>query len=74
LNKRATTPSSVYLECASNFYDQARIDKELKAYINETIINIDVLQPDYTMTLSVRKKECIVVYSIIQKMLEESEK
>ncbi|MFO4658125.1 hypothetical protein V5H00_02565 [Vibrio cholerae] len=74
LNKNKKTPSSVYLEHAISLYDQIKIDKDLKFYITETIVNIDALCPDYTMTLNLGKKECIVVYSIIQKLLEEGDK
>ncbi|WP_104024196.1 DUF4297 domain-containing protein [Vibrio hyugaensis] len=74
LNKSRKTPSSVYLEHAISRYNQIEIDKDLKLYITETIINIDANCPDYTMALKSGKKECIVVYSIIQKLLEGGEK
>jgi len=74
LSKNKKNPSSVYLEHAISLYDQIKINKDLKLYITETIMNIDALCPDYTMALKSGKKECIVVYSIIQKLLEEGEK
>ncbi|WP_047685560.1 MULTISPECIES: DUF4297 domain-containing protein [Xenorhabdus] len=74
LNKNTKNPASVYLEYAINFYDQDKIDTDLKQYLDITMINIDVLCSDYTMALTPGKKECIVVYSIIQKLLEEGEK
>ena len=74
LNNKKKTSSSVYLEQAISLYDQTKINEDLKLYITETIISIDALCPDYTMALKLGKKECIVVYSIIQKLLEEGEK
>ena len=71
LNKLTIVPSRVYLESASKLYDQAKVEKDLESYINETIAHIDARCSDYAMALNSRKKECIVVYSVIQKTLEE---
>jgi hypothetical protein len=74
INKNTKTPSSVYLEYAISLYDQVRIDSDLKLYLFEAIMNIDLLCPDYALALKSGKKECIVVYSIIQQLLMEGEK
>lgn len=73
LNRNSKNPSSVYLEYALSLYDEARIHANLESYIAETTHNIDSLCTDYALTLNSGKKECIVVYSIIQKLFEGDE-
>ena len=74
LNQSTKNPSNVYLEHAISLHDISGINLDLKLYVTEVMIKIDALCPDYTMALTSRKKECIVVYSIVQKLLEEGEK
>lgn len=73
LNKNTKNPSTVYLEYADSLYDEASIHSGLKLYMIETMHKIDSLCPDYTLALKSGKKECIVVYSIIQKLIEGGE-
>lgn len=73
LNRNTKNPSIVYLEYAVSLYDEAKIHSDLKLYVIETMQKIDALCPDYTLALKLGKKECIVVYSIIQKLLEGGE-
>ncbi|TDB47270.1 DUF4297 domain-containing protein [Photorhabdus luminescens] len=70
LNQNTKNPSTVYLEYAISLYNEARVYSDLKMYVTEIIHKIDTLCPDYTLALKSGKKECIVVYSIIQKLLE----
>ncbi|MFB2656318.1 DUF4297 domain-containing protein [Shewanella xiamenensis] len=73
LNKNTQNPSTVYLEYAISLYDEVRVHSDFKLYITETMQKIDVLCPDYALTLKSGKKECIVVYSVIQKLFERGE-
>lgn len=73
LNRNTKNPSTVYLDYATSLYDEALVHTDLKLYIAETMHNIDALCIDYALTLNSGKKECIVVYSIIQKLFEGGE-
>ena len=73
LNQNPKNPSTVYLEYAISLYDEASVHSDLKLYVTETMRKIDALCPDYALTLKPGKKECIVVYSIIQKLFEGGE-
>lgn len=73
LNQNTKNPSTVYLEYAISLYDEASTHSDLKLYLTETMYKIDALCPDYALTLKSGKKECIVIYSIIQKLLEGGE-
>ena len=71
INKKEKNPSSKYLDVASSLYDPGKIVLDLSAYIEDTIKYFDELHPAYAMALEKSgKKECIVVYSIIQQLLE----
>lgn len=70
LNQNKKNPSTVYLEYAVNLYDEAETHSSLKLYLTEIMQKIDVLCPDYALALTSGKKECIVVYLIIKKLLE----
>jgi len=73
LNQNKKNPSSVYLEYAISLYDETSVHLDFKQYVTETMQKIDALCPDYALTLKLSKKECIVVYSVIQKLVEEGE-
>ncbi|EKO3576717.1 DUF4297 domain-containing protein [Vibrio metschnikovii] len=73
LNQNTKNPSTVYLEYAISLYDEASVHSDLKLYVTETMHKIDALCPDYALTLKLGKKECIVVYSVIQKLFEGGE-
>lgn len=73
LNQNVKNPSTVYLEYAISLYDEVSVHSDLKLYVTETMHKIDTLCPDYSLTLKSGKKECIVVYSVIQKLCEGSE-
>jgi hypothetical protein len=70
LNQTTKNPSTEYLGYAINLYDDTKAPSNLKLYLTEIMQKIDVLCPDYALALTTRKKECIVVYLIIQKLLE----
>ena len=71
LNQSNTNPTSVYLDAANALYDKDGIEKNLSLYITDVIGAIDKAYPAYALALEKSgKKECIVVYSIIQKLLE----
>ncbi|WP_019616781.1 dsDNA nuclease domain-containing protein [Psychromonas ossibalaenae] len=70
LNQNKKNPSTVYLEYAVSLYDEAKTHSSLKLYLTEIMQKIDVLCPDYALALTAGKKECIVVYLIIKKLLE----
>lgn len=73
LNKNKRSASSIYLEHALSFYSKTSVDLGLNLYLADTINKVDLVCPDYASVLVPVDKECIVVYSIIQKLLEESE-
>lgn len=73
LSQNKKNASTVYLERANELYDKAKINSEPSLYLSETTKSIDALCPDYEMALKPGKKECIVVYSIIQRLIEEGE-
>ena len=73
LNQNKKNPSLIYLEYAISLYDEASVRSDLKLYLTESMSKIDALCPDYALALNSEKKECIVVYSIIQKLYEGSE-
>lgn len=70
INKCTKNPSVVYLKHAISLYDEEFVHKDLKSYMTETMCKIDALCTDYALTLTSGKKECIVVYSIIQMLFE----
>lgn len=71
LNKSNRNPTTVYLDAANALYDKNEIEKNLSLYITDVIGAIDKVYPAYALALeNSGKKECIVVYSIIQKLLE----
>lgn len=71
LNQNKKNPSTVYLDAANALFDKNKLDNDLELYIAETIKSIDADLPSYALALEdSRKKECIVVYSIIQKLLK----
>lgn len=73
LNKNERNASSIYLEHANSLYDQDSISSDINAYLADTIGKIDQICPVYALTLSFGERECIVVYSIIQKLIEDGE-
>lgn len=73
LSQNTKNAASVYLKHANNLYDQTRMNSEPNLYLPETTASIDALCPDYEMALKLGKKECIVVYSIIQRLIQEGE-
>jgi hypothetical protein len=73
LSNNTKNPSTVYLEYAVSLYDEARVNSDFKLYVTETIHKIDALCLDYALTLKPGKKECIIVYSVIQKLFEGGE-
>lgn len=72
LNRSNKNPSTAYHNYALSLYDEVRVHSDLKLYIIETINKVDTLCSEYALTLNARKKECIVVYSIIQGLFEGS--
>lgn len=71
LNKNEKNPSRAYLDLANNLYDKDATESDLGLYMVNTIKHIDEYNPAYAMALEKSgKKECVVVYSIIQKILE----
>jgi len=70
INQDVNNPTRTYQKYAIAFYDESKINLNLEEYILTTINNIDARCPDYKLALTSGKKECIVVYSIIQKLLE----
>lgn len=71
ISMKEKNPSSKYLDVAASLYNPGKIHLDLSSYITDTIKHIDSLYPAYAMALEKSgKKECIVVYSIIQKLLE----
>jgi hypothetical protein len=72
LNRSNKNPSTAYHNYASRLYDEQRVHSDLKLYIIETMNKIDTICSEYALTLNSRKKECIVVYSIIRGLLEGS--
>ena len=74
LNKNVMNPFSEYLKNADLQYDKSKVEIGLGDYLFQTISSIDNLCPDYAMALTTGKKECIVIYSIIQKLIQEGEK
>lgn len=73
LNRNKRGASSVYLAHALSLYSKTSVDLNLNSYLADTISKIDLVCPDYASVLVSMDKECIVVYSIIQKLLEEGE-
>lgn len=71
LNKNEKNPSRAYLDLANGLYDRDAIELDLGLYVENTIRHIDDHNLAYAMALEKSgKKECVVVYSIIQKILE----
>lgn len=62
----------VYLDAAMEEYCQKLIEESLLSYIEETISTVDRKKPDYSIALKTEQKECLVVYSIVRKLLEGS--
>lgn len=73
LNQSTKNPSIIYQEYAVNLYDEVSVNSNLSMYVTAIMHKIDILCPDYRLALKPGKKECIVVYSIIQKLLEGNE-
>lgn len=70
LSQNTKNASTVYLKHAISLYDGASVHSDLQLYVTEIMDKIDSLCPDYALTLKSGKKECIVVYSVIQKLFE----
>lgn len=73
LNKNKRSASNIYLEHANSLHDAASASSDINAYLTSTISRIDIICPTYALALSLLERECIVVYSIIQKLIEEGE-
>lgn len=73
ISQPINNPSTVYLNHALNCHDKYSAYSNLKLYIENVISTVDTICPDHELTLSPRKKECIVIYSVIMKLFEEGE-
>lgn len=73
LDKSGKSASSIYLEHANSLYNQDSVSSSISAYLTDTIGKINQICPDYALTLSLGEQECIVVYSIIQKLIKDGE-
>lgn len=71
LNKANTSAENTYLNLALSLYNQSDLHADLKSFIVNTISSIDIASSDYSIAMRTEEKECIVVYSIIKKLLEE---
>ena len=70
LSQSKNNPSIEYLKYAISLYDEAEVNLNIRSYLAKTQSKIEGLCPDYALPLKSRKKECILIYSIILKLLE----
>lgn len=74
INQEIKNPSRIYQKVAIELYDEQKIHLNLNKYVIATMDKIDACCPDYTLALTACKKECIIIYSIIQMLLKGDDK
>lgn len=74
INQGIKNPSRIYQKIAIELYDEQKIHLNLNKYVIATMDKIDACCPDYKLALTTGKKECIIIYSIIQMLLKGDDK